>query len=59
MSRSHIKLLRKICNPRNELQLQEDQPNFVAHAETLDFKDFEQVVRYWLNASDPAVRFAH
>ncbi len=53
MSRSHIKLLRKICNPRNELQLQEDQPNFVAHAETLDFKDFEKVVRYWLNASDP------
>ncbi len=53
MSRSHIKLLRRICNPRNELQLQDDQPNFVTHAENLDFTEFEQVVRYWLNASDP------
>ncbi len=53
MSRSHIKLLRRICNHRNELQLQDDQQNFVSHAERLDFADFEKVVKYWLNASDP------
>lgn len=49
MSRGHIKLLRKVDNLRNHYQLQQDQELFIRHAETLDFKDFEQVV---------AVRFA-
>ena len=53
LCRNHIKVLRRIDNPRNHYQMQEAQQFFVESATGFDFKDFEQIVRYWLNASDP------
>ena len=53
MSRDHLEHLRKADNPRAHLELIESQVMFVRAATTVDWRDWEQVVGYWLLAADP------
>ena len=53
LSRDHLEQLRKSDNVRNHLSLIESQQMLLDAAKTVDWRDWSEVVRYWLLAADP------
>jgi len=53
LSVEHVDVLRKIDKPAVHFLLVESQQMLLDAAVTCDWKDFDQVVGYWVNAADP------
>ena len=53
ISRRHVETLRSLDNARTRHHLVESQASLIDAAETCQWHEFRQVVRYWSLASDP------
>ena len=52
-SRQHVDLLRRTDNIRVHMAMQRDQAMFIDFADDLEWKSFQNCVKYWLLVNDP------
>lgn len=53
ISKAHLDKVRRLDTMRTRLQLKNDQELIIGWAESVDFRDFGNVLQYWLIAADP------
>ncbi len=53
LSRQHVEALRSLDNARTRHHLLDSQASLIEAAETCQWPEFQQVVRYWILAADP------